>query len=103
MPVGCGRGDLAGVVRLNAADRDERVAALRECVGDQILELAGLVTAKRKAAVAIVALRPHLRAAEMGAGALEPMNRRRAEDQRVAFEGFKDQRRSLSGSCRCGS
>src|SRR5215207_5919048 len=36
-------GDGARVVRLDAADRDERVAALRQRVGRQVLQLAHLV------------------------------------------------------------
>ncbi len=45
-------GDLPGVVGLHAADRHERVGALRERVGHEVLELAGLVAAEREAAVA---------------------------------------------------
>ncbi len=45
-----GRGrDLAGVVRLDATDRHERVAALRQRVGHEVLELARLVPAERVA------------------------------------------------------
>ncbi len=40
--------NLAGVVRLDAADRDERVAALRECVGGEVLELPHLVAPVRQ-------------------------------------------------------
>ena len=40
------RRDLARVVGLDAADRDQRVAALGERVGDEVLELAGLVAAE---------------------------------------------------------
>jgi len=36
------------VVRLDPADRNERVAALREGVCHQVLELAGLVAAERE-------------------------------------------------------
>jgi hypothetical protein len=39
------------VVRLHAADRDECVAALRESVGDEVLELPQLVAAEREAGV----------------------------------------------------
>jgi hypothetical protein len=48
------------VVRLDAADRHERVAALRERVGDEVLELADLVAAERDAGVAVLALGPDL-------------------------------------------
>ena len=70
------RRDLARVVRLHAADRDERVAALRERVGREVLELARLVAAVREAAVAVLALRPDLDAsAEVLAQPLEPVHR----------------------------
>ena len=39
----CDGRDLAGVVRLDPADRDQRVGSLRECVGDKVLKLADLV------------------------------------------------------------
>src|SRR5690606_7006284 len=52
------RRDLAGVVGLHTADGDERVAALRQCVGDQVLELAGLVPAEGDAGVAVLAFGP---------------------------------------------
>ena len=44
---GYGR-DLAGVVGLDAADRHERVATLRQCVGDQVLQLAPLCCRRRR-------------------------------------------------------
>ena len=53
-------GDLPRVVRLHAADRDERVAALCERVGGEVLELAHLVAAVGEARVAVLALRPDL-------------------------------------------
>ena len=86
---------LARVVRLDAADRDERVAALRERVGHQVLELARLVAAVGEAAVAVVALRPHARAAQMRRQALERMHRRRAEQERLAREGVEVHARIL--------
>ena len=68
--------DLTGVVRLHAADRDERVAPLRERVRGEVLELAHLVAAVGQARVAVLPLRPELdRAAEMLAQPLEPMDR----------------------------
>src|SRR5205814_182381 len=48
------RGDLTRVVRLDAADRDERVAALRERFGDEVLQLARLVAAVGKPGVAVL-------------------------------------------------
>ena len=80
-------GDLPRVVRLDAADRDERVAALRERIRGQVLELAGLVAAVREPGVAVVALGPDLdAAAEVLLEPLEPVNRRRAEEERDAVE-----------------
>ena len=58
--VGCHTCDLAGVVRLHAADGNERVAALCQCLGDEVLELAGLVAAEGDSRVAILALGPDL-------------------------------------------
>jgi hypothetical protein len=81
-----GRGHLPRVVRLHAPDRDERVAALGERVGHQVLELARLVAAIREAAVAVVALGPEARAAEVGGQPVERMDRRRAEHQRLTGE-----------------
>ena len=72
----CGhRRDLAGVVGLDAADRHERVAALGEGVGEEVLELADLVAAEREAAVAVLALGPHGGAAEVLRQAVEPLDR----------------------------
>src|SRR6185437_8450857 len=47
------RSDLARVVRLDAADRDERVAPLGQGVGDEVLELSRLVATEREAGVAV--------------------------------------------------
>src|ERR1044071_9948103 len=52
------RRDLAGVVGLYAADRNQRVAAFGQGVGDQVLQLARLVTAVGDPGVAILALGP---------------------------------------------
>ena len=78
--------DLARVVGLDAADRDERVAALGERVGDEVLELARLVAAVGEAAVAVVALGPDRGAAEVARQPVEAVDGRRAEQQRVAGE-----------------
>ena len=56
-------GDRARVVGLDAADRDQRVAALGDRLGHEVLELAHLVAAERDAAVAVLALGPDLDAA----------------------------------------
>ena len=53
-------GDLAGVVRLDATDRHERVASLGERIGHQVLELAHLVATEGDARVAVFALGPDL-------------------------------------------
>src|SRR5713101_459078 len=81
------RRDLARVVRLHAADRDERVATLGERVRDEVLELAHLVAAVGQPCIAILALRPDLdAAAQMLAQPLEPVHRRRPEEERSACE-----------------
>ena len=81
--------DLPRVVRLHAADRDERVAALRERVRGEVLELAHLVAAVREARVAVLALRPDVdRAAEVLAQPLEPVDGRRPEEERDAIEAL---------------
>ncbi|MNT23872.1 hypothetical protein D3C72_1593130 [compost metagenome] len=49
-------GNLARVVRLDPADRDQRIGALRQHVWNDVFELARLVAAKGKAAVAVLAL-----------------------------------------------
>jgi hypothetical protein len=63
------------VVGLHPADGDERVAALRERVGDQVLQLAGLVAAVRDTGVAVLALGPQGRAAEVFGEAVQPVHR----------------------------
>ena len=79
--------DLPRVVGLDAADRDERVAALRERVGGEVLELAHLVAAVGEAGVAVLALGPDLDlAAEVLGEALEPVDRGGAEGERDAGE-----------------
>src|SRR6185295_3823446 len=89
------RGHLAGVVRLNAAYRDQRVAALRQRVSHEVLELARLVAAVREPAVAVIPLRPQPGAAQVGAQAVERMHRRGAEQERLAREGVEVHARIL--------
>jgi hypothetical protein len=80
----CNGCDLPRLVRLNAADRHQRVAGLRQCLGDQVFELAGLVATERKAAVAVLAFGKQVDlAAEMRAQALQGLDRRRAKGQCV--------------------
>ena len=64
-------GHLTGVVRLDVADRDQRVAALRQRVGREPLQLAHLVAAEGEARGDVVALCPDLDAEFLG----EPMQR----------------------------
>ncbi|MEY9477402.1 hypothetical protein ABH981_001615 [Bradyrhizobium ottawaense] len=49
-------GDHAGVVRLHAADRDQRVGVGRDRVGDDVFEFAQLVAAIGEAGIAVLAL-----------------------------------------------
>src|SRR5439155_25266779 len=85
------RGDLAGVIRLHAADGDERVAALRQRIGDEVLQLPRLVAAVREPRVAVLALRAdfHL-AAEVLAQPLEAMHGRGSEQQWDAGEAVQN-------------
>ena len=88
-------GDLAGVVGLVAADGDERVRARRQDVGDDVLELAGLVPAVREPAAAVLPLGPDLRAAEVLGQAAQRVDRARPERQRVAREVSEAHGRTL--------
>ena len=98
---------LAGVVGLDAADGDERVGALGERVGDDVLQLAGLVAAVGQPGVAVLPLGPDLGAAEVGGQPVEPVHRAGAEQQRVAVEAVEvhgrapslGQSRVVSGGC----
>ena len=84
------RGDLAGMVRLDPADRNQRVGVRGNRVGDDIFELAQLVAAEGEARIAVFALGVKLDpVAEMGAETLQPLDRRRAEGERIAFEFFE--------------
>jgi hypothetical protein len=69
-------GRLAGVVRLQGADGDQRVRACLQRLADEELELAGLVAAAGKTGQ-VVALDPDLRAAEGVRQAAKRMDRRR--------------------------
>src|SRR5438067_4327113 len=83
-------GDLARVVRLDAADRDQGVAPRREGVGREVLELARLVAAVREPRVAVLALGPGLDPpAEVLGEPLERMDWRRAEEERDPIEALQ--------------
>ena len=95
------RSDLAGMVRLHAADRDQRVGVRGDRVGDDIFELAQLVAAEREARIAVLALGVELDlAAEMGAQARELLDRRRTERERVAIKLFQHATASNLGETR---
>jgi hypothetical protein len=80
----CGDGGhLPRVVGLDAPDRDEGVRPTGQHVGDDVLQLADLVAAVGQAAVDVLALGPHLRAAEVGGHPRQPVDRAGAERQRV--------------------
>jgi len=77
--------DGAGVVRLDPADRDERVAARGQCVRDEVLELANLVAAEGDAGVAVLALGPDLDPSTQGrTQAWQRMHGRQPEQERDA-------------------
>src|SRR5439155_1495892 len=93
---GGGRRYLTRVVRLDAADGDERVGALRDRVGDEVLELARLVAAEGQAGAHVVALRPQGSAAQVIGQTLERMDGRRPEQERVALEPVERRRHARS-------
>ena len=97
---GGGGGHLPCVVRLHAADRDERVAALRQRVRDQVLQLARLVPAEGEARGDVVALGPERGAAEVLGQALERMDGRRPEQQLIALEAVERRGHGLRGTRR---
>jgi len=76
---------LARLVGLDAADRHQRVAALGQRLGDEVLELARLVAAKGEAAVAVLALGVQLDpTAELRAQARQRVDGRGSEGERMA-------------------
>ena len=81
--------DLPGVVGLEAADRDQRVGALGQHVGDDVLQLAGLVAAEGQPGAARPRAwpRPTRRRGARSAG--QRVHRARPEGQRVAGELVK--------------
>ena len=84
------RGDLPRLVRLDTADGHQRVATLGKRLGNQVLELAGLVAAERQAAIAVLALGVELDlAAKMRAQSLQGLDWRRPEGERMAREALQ--------------
>src|SRR5699024_4206845 len=79
--LGSDRGDLPRVVRLHAADRDQMRGALSERVGNQVLELAGLVATEGEPGVAVLTLGPDAGTAEVLGEPVERMDRARPEQQ----------------------
>jgi len=76
--------DLARLVRLDATDRDQRVAALRERFRDQVFQLARLVAAGGETEL-VVALDPQLGPAQLGGERRHGLERR--GERRVAAAG----------------
>ena len=83
---------LPGVVRLHAADRDQRVATLRDGIGDQVFELPRLVATVRES------LLQSSRLAHISAPPSDFVRRSSgctgvgAEEQRFAREGVEPHR-----------
>src|SRR5215212_1670622 len=92
------------MVGLDAADRNQRVGAGRDSIGHDVFELPDLIAAEGQAGIAVVALGKDVdHTAEMRGEALQVLDRRRAEGQRIAGEFFKhdmglQQRVSLSST-----
>ena len=81
------RRDLPRVVRLDSADRDQRVGAGSDGVGNDVFELPQLVAAEREARIAVLPLGVDLdRAAEMPGQAFQSFDRGRTEGQRGSLE-----------------
>src|SRR6266853_4368908 len=88
--VRCHGGDLPRLVRLDTTNGYQRVAALGQRLGDQVLELAGLVAAESQAAVAIFTLGVEIDlAAQMRAQALQGLDWCGAESQRMTGEALQ--------------
>ena len=87
------RGDcrhLAGVIGLDAADRDQRVAACSQRIDREILIVRTLLPPYAEARVAVLSLGPDLDfAAKVLAETLESVDRRRAEERLHAVERFQ--------------
>ena len=84
------RGHLARVIRLDAADGHQGVAALRQRVGGEVLELARLVATEGQTRIDVLALGPDLNScAQVRAQSVEPLQRRAAEGQGDAGEGLE--------------
>ena len=78
---------LACLIRLNSADRDQRIAASGQRIRNEVLQFARLIAAECEPAVAILALGEQLNlAAQMGAQSRERLDRCYAEGQGIASE-----------------
>ena len=85
--LGAGRGRQTAMVRPAAPGRDQRVGALGERLADEEFEVAQLVAAERERQQ-VFALDPDIDGpAERGRETRQPLERRRAVDQREARQG----------------
>ena len=90
-------GNHAGVVRLHAPDRDQRIGIGGDRIGNDVFELAQLVAAKSQSRIAVLALGVELDlAAQMCAEALQLLDMRGSEGERIAFEFLQHARSLLS-------
>src|SRR5262249_55475262 len=76
----------------DSPDRDEGVAPLCQGVGDEVLELAGLVATVGKTRADVIALGPELCTAQMRGQPFEAMHGTRPENERVALEPVERRR-----------
>ena len=83
----CDRGNLSRMVRLDVADRDQRIAALRHRIRGEPFELADLVAAEGEARGDVVALGPDLDAKLLGQPR-QRMDRRRPEAELASREAL---------------
>jgi hypothetical protein len=84
------RRHLPRVVRLDAADGDQRVAALRQRLRNQVLQLARLVAAEGEAAVAVLPLGVDIHlAAQLRGQARQRLDGRRPEGERMAGKALQ--------------
>ena len=80
------RGHLPGVVGLDPADRHQVVGTCGQRVGDEVLQLAGLVAAEGQARVAVLPFGPDPGTTEVLAESIQRMHRTGPEQQRIPRE-----------------